>query len=73
MFHGFSNLPNDSSFRPKALHTSIVSRTFSVCILAALLRKPTYLYPSSHAKICGVYEYSMSEMPDVQLLTEEDI
>jgi exopolysaccharide biosynthesis predicted pyruvyltransferase EpsI len=52
---------------------AVFTTRLHVGILAALLGKPTYLHPSSHKKIRGLYDYSLRDMPHVQLLAGDDI
>jgi exopolysaccharide biosynthesis predicted pyruvyltransferase EpsI len=52
---------------------AVFTTRLHVGILAALLDKPTYLYPSSHQKIRGLYDYSLCALPHVQLLAGGEI
>lgn len=43
-----------------------------VAILAAILRKKTFLYPNFYYKNRGVYEYSLSEYENVEMITSSN-
>ncbi|MEM8872780.1 MAG: polysaccharide pyruvyl transferase family protein [Planctomycetota bacterium] len=48
----------------------VVSTRLHAGIFAALLGKPTYLVPQKYGKIDGIYNLSMSHMPNVRLVSD---
>jgi exopolysaccharide biosynthesis predicted pyruvyltransferase EpsI len=57
----------DTFCRLIAEAAAVVSTRLHVAVLAALLGKPTYLAPGSITKLRSVYDYSLSQMPNVRV------
>jgi len=64
--------PSSASFSEfcQLISTAAVVATnrLHVGILAGMLGKPTIIKPASYHKILGIYNYSMRDMPHVELL-----